>query len=256
MTSLKTDSAQLLPADFIADLTKSWEGPWANAADTIVHALRAQAASPADMAVYQGIADGYQRDAQAASVEPVVRITVNNIRNHIDEIDVLRRLPKGVIDLYAGAPPAHIPANHVLVRRDQFEQFTNWMALGQTVAASSPATAVDAVDEREQIETAFASCVDHQLYMELPEHLRQGLWSMFCHGFLKAQQARTALQASRQPVTQQAVAEGAEDVSDDDIRRIFLINGFTVKDGQTDLKPYVFQAARALLALATKEQRS
>ncbi len=45
-------------------------------------------------------------------------------------------------------------------------------------------------------------------------------------------------------------------VGDDDIRRIFLANGFTVKEGQTDLKPYVFQAARALLALATKGQQS
>jgi hypothetical protein len=31
------------------------------------------------------------------------------------------------------------------------------------------------------------------------------------------------------------------------IREIFLANGFTVKDGQTDLKPYVYKAAYALL---------
>lgn len=39
-------------------------------------------------------------------------------------------------------------------------------------------------------------------------------------------------------------------LSNDEIRDVFLANGFTVKDGQTDLKPYVFAAARALLAAA------
>jgi hypothetical protein len=36
-------------------------------------------------------------------------------------------------------------------------------------------------------------------------------------------------------------------VSDGLIREIFLANGFTIKDGLSDLKPYVFAAARALL---------
>ena len=40
-----------------------------------------------------------------------------------------------------------------------------------------------------------------------------------------------------------------EPVSDDEIREVFLANGFTIKPGNTDLKPYVFSAARALLAL-------
>jgi hypothetical protein len=34
----------------------------------------------------------------------------------------------------------------------------------------------------------------------------------------------------------------------DQIRAIFLANGFTVKEGQTDLKEYVYDAAAALLA--------
>lgn len=34
----------------------------------------------------------------------------------------------------------------------------------------------------------------------------------------------------------------------DEIRAIFMAHGFTVKEGQTDLKPYVFEAAEALLA--------
>ncbi len=47
-----------------------------------------------------------------------------------------------------------------------------------------------------------------------------------------------------------APAPVAHGITDDDIRRVFLANGFTVKEGQTDLKPYVFAAARALLELA------
>lgn len=38
-------------------------------------------------------------------------------------------------------------------------------------------------------------------------------------------------------------------ITNDDIREIFLAAGFTIKEGQTDLKPYVFNAARMLLAL-------
>ena len=39
----------------------------------------------------------------------------------------------------------------------------------------------------------------------------------------------------------------------DKIREIFLKNGFTVKEGQTDLKEYVYQAAEELLAEAVAE---
>lgn len=39
-------------------------------------------------------------------------------------------------------------------------------------------------------------------------------------------------------------------VTDAQIREIFLANGFVIKDGQADLKPYVYAAARALLAAA------
>ena len=43
-------------------------------------------------------------------------------------------------------------------------------------------------------------------------------------------------------------AQSAE-VTDSMIREVFLANGFTIKDGHSDLKPYVYAAARALLAL-------
>ena len=36
-------------------------------------------------------------------------------------------------------------------------------------------------------------------------------------------------------------------MTNDRIREIFLANGFTVKPGQADLKPYVYAAARALI---------
>lgn len=41
----------------------------------------------------------------------------------------------------------------------------------------------------------------------------------------------------------------------DQIRSIFLRNGFTIKEGQDDLKPYVYAAAEELLQAALDEQR-
>ena len=40
-------------------------------------------------------------------------------------------------------------------------------------------------------------------------------------------------------------------LSDDLIREVFLKNGFTIKDGQTDLKDYVYAAARELIERAS-----
>jgi hypothetical protein len=37
-------------------------------------------------------------------------------------------------------------------------------------------------------------------------------------------------------------------LSDEDVRALFLANGFEIKPGHTDLKPYVYAAARALEA--------
>jgi hypothetical protein len=39
-----------------------------------------------------------------------------------------------------------------------------------------------------------------------------------------------------------------EAMTKDQIRDIFMAHGFAIKEGQTDLKPYVYDAARALLA--------
>ena len=39
----------------------------------------------------------------------------------------------------------------------------------------------------------------------------------------------------------------------DAIRRVFMAHGFTIKDGQTDLKSYVYEAAEALLKIAAPQ---
>lgn len=41
---------------------------------------------------------------------------------------------------------------------------------------------------------------------------------------------------------------GDNKISDDVIRDVFLRNGFTIKEDQDDLKPYVYAAARELIA--------
>ena len=42
-------------------------------------------------------------------------------------------------------------------------------------------------------------------------------------------------------------------LSKDQIREVFLTHGFTIKEGQADLKPYVYDAAYALLTAAKKD---
>lgn len=226
------DSAQLPPADFIADLTKSWEGPWANAADTIVQALRAQAASGVDVL-------NEQREQFAELMEAQHAWISNTAASKL-----IREF----------APPAHIPADveawpmlddegkamivnshHYTVAdirctverlqrladpmqsSDEFNNmdwrgFCNvlWrLMLGlaadlppapqpQPVAATSPATAVDAVGDltkaAKRALEALESLVHNKPY--------EGRYSdAILH-------LRAALQASSQPQAQQAVAEG------------------------------------------------
>lgn len=45
-------------------------------------------------------------------------------------------------------------------------------------------------------------------------------------------------------------AQQAQPLTRDRVREIFMAHGFTVKNGQADLKPYVYEAAYALLAAA------
>lgn len=55
---------------------------------------------------------------------------------------------------------------------------------------------------------------------------------------------------SRAALASAPVADMRSLLSDSDIREIFLAHGFTIKNGQTDLKPYVYEAARALISVA------
>lgn len=64
---------------------------------------------------------------------------------------------------------------------------------------------------------------------------------------ISAWNTRTAIQQAEAQATQ-------AEVTDSMIREAFLTNGFTIKDGHSDLKPYVYAAARALLALQASAQ--
>lgn len=44
-------------------------------------------------------------------------------------------------------------------------------------------------------------------------------------------------------------------ITDEDIKREFLAAGFTIKPGHDDLKPYVYEAARRVIALAEAAER-
>jgi hypothetical protein len=48
----------------------------------------------------------------------------------------------------------------------------------------------------------------------------------------------------------------APSITDAQIREVFLAAGFTIKPGETDLRPYVYKAARDLIALAFAQQAS
>lgn len=47
----------------------------------------------------------------------------------------------------------------------------------------------------------------------------------------------------------------APGMSNDTIRAAFLATGFTIKEGETDLRPYVYEAARLLLAIKAIDER-
>lgn len=113
--------------------------------------------------------------------------------------------------------------------------------------------------------------------IELPEHWQAfqydkvwGAWEQVIPsaadepGVVKAyteDQVRAAIEADRQarggdqneqkqPETRANTGLGGGDqraAFEAQIRDIFLANGFTIKSGEVDLKPYVYQAARALL---------
>ncbi len=210
--------------------------------------------------------------AQAASVEPVGEFVAN-----IDGGGVIWRngLPSHGTKLYAGAPPAHAqeaPASLPADVEARFEAL--WSGLSdsnrklvadyvkhnmpahqpQAVAAGSPATAVDAVDvasERLAFEAWAAKTSQTFILEQLGDYYDDWLtdWAW------KTWKGRAALQASRQPQAQQAVAEGAGDV------REALRMGIECLRNWKVLHPENYDAtderAVALLKAAlAKEQRS
>ena len=209
--------------------------------------------------------------AQAASVEPVLTIEEDGYFNW--RIKPLQ-LPPGTT-LYAGEPPAHIPTDvdpghlsdlryvlNVLKKigaQDEVDRGdvlaaivgmnyiiarTETATQPQAVAASSPATAVDAVDERQQIE-AIARAHGTGGWQTLDDMVRFGL------------AVRAALQASRQPQVQQAVAEGAGDLTQEAVRSA-IESLRRLKNMSREYFDALDERALTLLlaALATKEQRS
>lgn len=56
--------------------------------------------------------------------------------------------------------------------------------------------------------------------------------------FYKVEDVQAAIAAQAKPAA----------MTDEKIKAIFLANGFTIKEGNSDLKPYVYAAARAILA--------
>lgn len=88
-------------------------------------------------------------------------------------------------------------------------------------------------DDFHDMADKLANAIAGHLPVEIGEHSRNCPW-------IRALEAIENAAPQASPV--------AVEVTDDDIRTIFLAHGFTIKEGQTDLKPYVYSAARALLA--------
>lgn len=105
-----------------------------------------------------------------------------------------------------------------------------------------PSAAQDAAGEREAFEAWYRKEFSIPDWATAPLcRTDAGAYDMpLAHNSWAAWQARAAWQR-----TQSAPAGERET-----IRAVFLRNGFTVKEGQTDLKPYVYAAAEELLSIA------
>ena len=99
------------------------------------------------------------------------------------------------------------------------------IALGERIPWGSDTALME--EAADMIEALSASIENHQLHM------------------LGMARDRDQLRATLDAQPQSAPAGERET-----IRAVFLRNGFTVKEGQTDLKPYVYAAAEELLSIA------
>lgn len=71
-----------------------------------------------------------------------------------------------------------------------------------------------------------------------------------CENCEAAKPATPTIKESLTVAEQASAAQSAPAGERETIRAVFLRNGFTVKEGQTDLKPYVYAAAEELLSIA------
>ena len=78
------------------------------------------------------------------------------------------------------------------------------------------------------------------------EWMKAAVWGLVTLAMLIVLWSSWRTYRADQAMRQAPVSE----VERETIRAVFLRNGFTVKDGQTDLKPYVYAAAEELLSIA------
>ena len=95
---------------------------------------------------------------------------------------------------------------------------------------------IDALQARAQVQGEPATVA--------VDHFDNGPFEAYTNRIHPPVEIGTKLYTTPQP----AQATQAE-VTDSMIREAFLANGFTIKDGHSDLKPYVYAAARAILSL-------
>lgn len=76
-------------------------------------------------------------------------------------------------------------------------------------------------------------------------------WNAACH--VQEMLTNTDPENAFSEVQDATHSGNVERLTDAEVREIYLANGFTVKDGQTDLKPYVFESARAIQTQVLKK---
>ena len=94
---------------------------------------------------------------------------------------------------------------------------------------------------------------DHQI-AAMVNTLRDIARQFHGHDSLRERIANVLVPALKAEAQQPPHATQPSEVTDSMIREAFLANGFTIKDGHSDLKPYVYAAARAILALQASAQ--
>jgi hypothetical protein len=101
-----------------------------------------------------------------------------------------------------------------------------------------------------ETEPAPAQGETEPVYQFQWREIGEGDWMACSNSWFRFCEASPELDTRVVEVDRPAQAE-RQPISRDTIRAVFLRNGFTVKEGQADLKPYVYAAAEELLRLNT-----